>query len=122
MNKVRYRRQAIRSRWIMVYDAVLAAEGTAMSKLRNTPTPLLLAAMLTVLVGCGPPAKADLLKKAASVKTKAELEQVLGKPADVAKLGPLEKWTYKAADGEVIFVIAGETVTMQVTGSAPKEK
>jgi hypothetical protein len=72
---------------------------------------LLLAATLAALVACGPPTRADLLKKAASVKTKAELEQALGKPADVAKLGPLEKWTYKTADGAVIFVIAGEAVT-----------
>jgi hypothetical protein len=89
-----------------------------MSKLRAALVLMLLAA----LVACGPPAKSDILKKAASVKTKAELEQVLGKPADVAKLGPLEKWTYKASDGEVIFVIAGETVTIQATGSTPKEK
>jgi hypothetical protein len=100
MNKVRCRPQAR-------YDDRPVAERTAMSKLRTALTLMLLAALLA----CGPPTRADLLKKTASVKTKTELEQALGKPADIAKLGPLEKWTYKTAGGAVIFVIAGETVT-----------
>ena len=53
-----------------------------------------------LLAGCDrTPSKADLLKKAEGVKTKAELEKALGKPSDVEKIGPLEKWTYKASDG-----------------------
>jgi hypothetical protein len=61
----------------------------SMTRLRDTLSALLLAGMLAVLVACGPPSRADLLKKIASVKTKAELEQTLGKPAYIAKLDPL---------------------------------
>jgi type IV pilus biogenesis protein CpaD/CtpE len=85
-------------------------------------TSLILAAVLAMLAACGPADKEDMLKKAANVRTRAELEQALGKPSDIAKLGPLEKWTYKAANGEVVFILTGDTVAMQATGAAPAAK
>ena len=69
-----------------------------------------------LLSGCGPPTKEDLLAKAKDVKTRTELEQALGRADDVSKLGPVEKWTYKAKNGQVVFVIVGESVTFQAAG------
>lgn len=76
----------------------------------------LLAVGLLALVSCGEPSKADLLKKAEKAGTRSDLETVLGRPNDIAKLGPIEKWVYKASDGEVIFVITGDSVALQATG------
>ncbi len=76
---------------------------------------------LAFVAGCGSPTKEDLLSKARNVSTRDELEKVLGKPADIAKLGPLERWTYKASNGDVIFIILGDKVTLQATG-APEQK
>ena len=67
------------------------------------------------LAGCGGNTKQDITKKTENVKTKAELERILGKPANFNKLGPIETWTYKASDGEVSFLITGDTVQMQAT-------
>jgi Tfp pilus assembly protein PilP len=78
--------------------------------------------VLLVLAGCGPPTKEDLLSKARDVKTRAELEKALGKPTDLSKLGPLETWTYKASNGTVVFVVVGDTVTLQATGTAPTKE
>ena len=55
------------------------------------------------------------------MKTRAELERVLGKPDDVTKLGPLEKWTYRAKNGQVVFVLVGDTVTLEATAPAQKQ-
>jgi len=71
--------------------------------------------MMLALAGCFAPSKADLIKKAEGASTKAELESALGEPSDVSKLGPIEKWTYKASDGAVVFVLAGDTITFEVT-------
>ncbi|MEO5337805.1 MAG: hypothetical protein H7841_13070 [Magnetospirillum sp. WYHS-4] len=68
---------------------------------------------LLALAACGDPTKADLVSKAQGADTRAKLEAALGKPSDLSKLGPIEKWTYKAKDGEVIFVITGEAVALQ---------
>lgn len=38
-----------------------------------------------------------------------------GIPDDIRKFGPLEKWTYNASDGSVIFIITGDSVAMQAT-------
>ena len=70
---------------------------------------------LLLLAACFAPSKADLLKKAKGVSSRAELEAALGEPSDVSKLGPIEKWTYKASDGSVVFVLAGDTVTIEAT-------
>jgi hypothetical protein len=73
-------------------------------------------AVLGLLSACGDPSKQDIIKKASSASTKVQLEDVLGEPTTVDKLGPIEKWTYKASDGEVIFVITGDSVALQATG------
>ena len=44
------------------------------------------------------------------------------KPTDLSKLGPLETWTYKASNGSVVFVVVGDTVTLQATGAAPPKE
>ena len=66
--------------------------------------------------------KEDLIEKARNVSTRAELEQALGKPSDIGKLGPMEQWTYKASNGTVVFVIVGDRVTLQAAGRGPDEK
>jgi hypothetical protein len=80
------------------------------------PLHALAAGLLLVLAGCGDPGKADILKKAEGADTKAKLEKALGRPTDIGKLGPIEKWTYKAKDGEVVFLITGDTVALQAAG------
>ena len=77
--------------------------------------------VLTLLGGCGR-SKEDIVQKARGVSTRAELEKALGRPTDIAKLGPLERWTYKADNGEVVFVIVGDTVTLQATGGTGEKK
>ena len=69
-------------------------------------------AALFALAACGDPTKADIVKKAEGADTRAALESALGKPDDLSKLGPVEKWTYKAKDGSVTFVITGDSVAM----------
>lgn len=76
---------------------------------------LVAALAVLALTACGDSSKGDIIKKAEGADTKAKLEQALGKPGEVDKVGPVERWTYKASDGEVVFVIAGDTVTMQMT-------
>lgn len=74
-----------------------------------------------LLAACGPSSKEDMLAKARSVKTRAQLESALGRPDDVSKLGPLEKWTYKARNGQVVFVLVGDTVTLEAAGPSDKK-
>ena len=79
-------------------------------------------AAVFVLAGCDQtPSKADILKKAEGVKTKAELEKALGKPTEIDKVGPLEKWTYKASDGSVTYIIVADQVTLEATGGGGKK-
>lgn len=70
---------------------------------------------LLLLAACFAPSKADLIKKAEGAKSRAELEAALGEPSEVSKLGPIEKWTYVASDGSVVFVLAGDTITFEAT-------
>lgn len=77
---------------------------------------LLFTLCLGLVTACGEPAKQDIIKDAENATTKAALEQALGEPNDVSKFGPLEKWTYKASDGSVVFVITGDSVSLQATG------
>ncbi|HKJ25550.1 MAG TPA: hypothetical protein VKB65_12045 [Myxococcota bacterium] len=72
-----------------------------------------LAALALALAACGPPSKHEILSKAEHARTKADLETALGAPDDRDKMGPLETWTYVARDGEVTFVITGDTVRLQ---------
>jgi hypothetical protein len=78
-------------------------------------------ALALVLAGRGPPTKEDLLAKAKDAKTRAQLEKALGKADDVSKLGPIEKWTYKAKNGQVVFVLLGETVAIEAAGGGDKK-
>jgi hypothetical protein len=66
------------------------------------------------------PTKAEILKKAEGAKRKADLEKALGKPSEVDKLGPVEKWTYKASDGSVTYIIVADQVTLEATGGGRK--
>ncbi len=77
---------------------------------------------LVLLTACGGGTKEDIIQKARDVSTRADLEKVLGKPTDIAKLGPVERWTYKASNGEVVFIIVGDKVTLQATGGPDDKK
>jgi hypothetical protein len=77
--------------------------------------------LAVALTACGPSSKEDIVAKARDVETRAELERVLGKPDDVSKLGPLEKWTYRAKNGQVVFVLVGDAVTLEATAPAEKK-
>ncbi len=77
---------------------------------------------LVLLTACSGRTKEDIIQKARDVSTRAELEKVLGKPTDIAKVGPVERWKYKASNGEVVFVIVGDTVTLQATGGPDDKK
>lgn len=74
-----------------------------------------------LVVGCSR-SKEDLIQKSRGVGTRAELERALGKPSDISKLGPVEQWTYQASNGNVVFLIVGDTVTMQATMSPDEKK
>ena len=80
---------------------------------------MLLAAVL--LAGCSR-SKEDLIQKSRGVGTRAELERALGTPSDISKLGPVEQWTYKGSNGDVVFLIVGDKVTMQATMSPGEKK
>ena len=81
----------------------------------------LMIALALLVTACGPASREDLVAKAREVKTRAELERALGKPDDVSKLGPLEKWTYKARNGQVVFVLVGDVVTLEAAGPSEKK-
>jgi hypothetical protein len=70
----------------------------------------------TLLAACGDPDKTEIVEKARGVETGAALRDKLGDPDNIDKLGPIEKWTYKASDSSVVFVVAGGRVTIEATG------
>ena len=74
-----------------------------------------------VLAGCGASSKEDIIAKAREAKTRSALEKALGKPDDISKLGPVEKWTYKAKNGTVTFILMGDTVTIEKTDDLEKK-
>lgn len=77
--------------------------------------------LLAAAGGCdSSPTKAEILKKAVGLKTKDQLEKVLGVPAKLDKLGPLERWTYNARDGVVVFTIVAGRVALEETGDRKK--
>ncbi|WP_142849871.1 hypothetical protein [Telmatospirillum sp. J64-1] len=80
-------------------------------RLSRLALPLLLAALIPACQ----PSKADLISKSDAVTTKAQLRQSLGEPDGIDKFGPLERWIYDARDGRLVFVIAGDTITLQHT-------
>lgn len=73
-------------------------------------------AAVLALAACGEPTKKDILDKAENIETKADLEEALGAPDDISKVGPLERWTYQAEDGRVTFIITGERVSLKAAG------
>ena len=83
---------------------------------------LVIGLLLRALAGCGPSSKEDLISKARGITTRTELEKALGKPTDISKLGPVEKWTYKASNGQLVYVIVGDAVTLEAAGDAPPKK
>jgi len=87
--------------------------------MRRLLAALALAAALALgACGGGTMTKQELTKKAEGVTTKAELEKKLGKPSGFTKIGPLETWTYKASDGDVIFIITGDKVRVDLAGGS----
>ena len=81
--------------------------------MRGVMTAVLLWMLAMGLVtGCSR-SKEDLLDKSRGVTARADLERALGKPSEVNKLGPVEQWTYQASNGTVVFLIVGDTVTLQ---------
>ena len=76
---------------------------------------LLLALAAVTVLGCGPPSQHEILKQAEGIETKQELEAKIGAPDEVEKLGPLERWTYRASDGDVEIVITGDNVGLKST-------
>ena len=78
-------------------------------------------ALAFALVSCGPSSKTDIVAKARDVTTRAELEKALGKPDDIDKLSPVEKWTYKVKDGRVVFILVGDAVAIEKTGEPEKK-
>ena len=72
------------------------------------------------VVSCGR-TKEDIVAKARDISSRTELEKRLGRPDDITKLGPVETWRYRASNGEVVFVIVGDRVTLQAAGSEEKK-
>ena len=95
---------------------------TRRPKTRITIGIALCALALAFLAACGGRTKEDIVQKARDVSTRAELEKALGQPTDIAKLGPMERWTYKASNGDVVFLIVGDAVTLQATGGSSDKK
>jgi hypothetical protein len=77
---------------------------------------------LALMTACGGSTKEDIVARARNASTKGDLEKAVGRPDDIAKLGPMEKWTYKASNGKVVFLIVGDKVTIEATGESEKEK
>jgi hypothetical protein len=84
-------------------------------------TTMLVWVLAAALVGGCSRSKEDLVEKSRSASTRAELEQALGKPSDITKLGPVEQWTYKASNGSVVFLIVGDKVTLKAAGPDDKK-
>jgi hypothetical protein len=76
--------------------------------------------LVVAAVGCGRSSKHDIIRKAEQATTRADLERLLGKPDrfESTGVGPLrmETWVYRASDGEVLIVVAGDTVVSRSTG------
>ncbi len=75
-----------------------------------------------VFSGCGGRTKEAIVEKTRGVSTRDELEKALGRPDDITKLGPMETWTYKASNGQVVFMIIGDKVTLQAAGDDERKR
>src|SRR5258705_10917401 len=82
---------------------------------RATTTMLVWLLAVALLGGCSR-SKEDLVEKSRSASTRAELERALGKPSDIAQLGPVGQWTYTASNGTLAFPIVGDQGTLQAAG------
>lgn len=80
------------------------------------------AALSFPAAACGRGSKEDLIERARDIEKRPELEAKLGRPDDIQKVGPVEVWTYKASNGDVAFLIVGDSVTLQASGSRPAGK
>lgn len=72
---------------------------------------LLAGLVLLLVTACGRQTKEEIIEKTRDITTRTELEQALGRPDDIAKPGPVERWTYRASNGTMVFIVVGETVT-----------
>jgi len=80
------------------------------------------AAMLLLTMPACEDSTAEVVSKTKDVDTVEQLKKTLGDPADIAKAGPLAKWTYKTKDGTVTFLIAGEKVTTSMASTDEPEE
>ncbi len=76
------------------------------------------ALLIALLLGACEDNKQEILAKAENATSKAELLDALGDPDDVVKVGPIESWTYRAANGEVVFLITGDRVALKAAGGS----
>ena len=90
--------------------------------MRRLLATLALATALALGACGGQMTKQEITRKAEGITAKADLEKKLGKPTAFAKIGPLETWTYKASDGEVVFLITGDTVRLDIAAGSKAEK
>ncbi|MFN7972788.1 MAG: hypothetical protein U0166_10640 [Acidobacteriota bacterium] len=65
--------------------------------------------------------KQEIVQKSESIKTKQELERVLGKPDEYQHLAKLERWIYHGSDGDVTFHVVGDRVMFSDTLSESGE-
>lgn len=79
-------------------------------------TPSVLTAAILVLAACGDPTKEEIVEESRGISERAALQDKLGDPDDISKVGPVERWVYKASNGEVVFVITGDSVALQAAG------
>ena len=62
------------------------------------------------LSGCFHKSKEDILSEAEDVRDIGELITILGEPDLKHKMNGQEEWSYKANNGKVVFVVAGNSV------------
>lgn len=72
--------------------------------------PALLIALALAACDAPPSTLAEIARKGEKAGTPAELQRALGKPHKVTRIGPAENWTYKATDGEISFLVMGDSV------------
>ena len=89
---------------------------------KKSLTALALGASMFALAACSDPSQAEILKKAENAETKAQLEEILGMPDKVSKMGPVEVWTYNADEGTVSFTLAGSNITLRTAGDGEMEE
>lgn len=73
-------------------------------------TLVVLIALALAACDAPPSTLADIIRKAEKAGTRAELERAPGKPDRLTRIGPAETWTYKATDGEISFLVVGDSV------------